>query len=220
MVAFTGDFETHLTAGAGQVAALAAFAAEHGLTFLHIELDRGVTTSQPMLTLRGSGGLADRLDVAHQWCRRLREAGITPTRVKIEASPWTDGVPQHDEAAADQPAYRYFEHHLKLRLPPGMADLIALTDLVEPHGARLSRNALKRSADGAEIRFVNQRCHRVGLASATSRLDRLVAALRDAGHDIVSVEQEYVVHDDNLRIDDGWLPREEPVDTSWTPSRR
>ncbi|WP_229831462.1 nucleotidyl transferase AbiEii/AbiGii toxin family protein [Actinoplanes ianthinogenes] len=207
MTEISGDFETHLTVYPGQADGLAAFAAEHGVTFLHIELDRGTSMSQPMLTLHGSGTLTEQLATVHQWCHWLRVAGMDPIRSKIEAAPWAAGVPQHDEAARDEPAYRYFEHHLKLRLPAGVADLIAITDLVEPHGARLSRNARQRSADGTETRFVNQRCHQVGRDTASQRLDRLVTALREAGHEIVSVEQEYVVHDDNLRLDDGWLPR-------------
>ncbi|MET8461578.1 creatininase family protein [Micromonospora zamorensis] len=59
-----------------------------------------------------------------------------------------------------------------------MADLVALTDLVAPHGARLSRNARREFADGAQERFVNQRCHGAGLATARQRLDELVEALR------------------------------------------
>jgi hypothetical protein len=203
----TGDFETHLTVHPNQAEGLAAFADEHGVTFLHIELDRGAAMSQPMLTLRGSGTLTEQRAVVQDWCRWLRVAGMDPIRSKIEATPWADGVPQHDSDALDEPADRYFEHHLKLRLPAGLTDLIAVTDLVEPHGARLSRNARKRSADGTETRFVNQRCHRVGRATASRRLDRLVTALREAGHEIVSVEQEYVVHDSNLNLDNGWLPR-------------
>jgi Nucleotidyl transferase AbiEii toxin, Type IV TA system len=200
----TGDFETHVTVATGQAERLAAFAAEHGLKFLQIELDRGENTSQPMLTLHGSGTLTEQLATVRGWCSRLRAAGIEPVRSKIEATPWSAGVPQEDQDARAEPADRYFEHHVKLRLPTG-ADLLPITALVEPHGARLSRNARKRSADGSEVRFVNQRCHGVGRSTASRRLDALIGALRE--HDIVSVEQEYVVHDDNLRLDDGWLSR-------------
>ncbi|WIM98247.1 nucleotidyl transferase AbiEii/AbiGii toxin family protein [Actinoplanes oblitus] len=207
MKEISGNFETHLTVYPGQADGLAAFAAEHGAEFLHIELDRGTTRSQPMLTLRGSGTLTEQLAIVRDWCHWLRVAGMDPIRSKIEAAPWADGVPGSDEAARKEPAHRYFEHHVKLRLPARVADLIAITDLVEPHGARLSRNARKRSADGTETRFVNQRCSRVGRDTASRRLDRLVSSLREAGHEVVSVEQEYVVHDDNLRLDDGWLPR-------------
>ncbi|WP_239164150.1 nucleotidyl transferase AbiEii/AbiGii toxin family protein [Actinoplanes palleronii] len=206
MKEITGDFETHVTVYPNQAEVLAAFAADHGATFLHIELDRGSAMSQPMLTLHGSGTLTEQQAVARDWCHWLRVAGMDPIRSKIEVAPWADGVPQHDRDARDEPDDRYFEHHLKLRLPAGMTDLITVTDLVEPHGARLSRNARSRSADGAETRFVNQRCHRVGRSTASLRLDRLVTALREAGHEVVSVEQEYVVQDTNLGLDAGWLP--------------
>lgn len=200
-----GDFEIHVTVRATQAEQLAAFAAEHELKFLHIELDRGVAASQPMLTLHSSGSLGEQVTGVNHWCRQLRAAGIEPVRGKIEATPWAGGVPQHEDAAIGEPAYRYFEHHIKLRLPVG-ADLDAITALVEPHGARLSRNARKRSVDGTGVRFVNQRCHRVGRAVAEGRLGRLLTALREAGHEVVSTEQEYVVYDDNLELDAGWLP--------------
>ncbi|WP_436521740.1 nucleotidyl transferase AbiEii/AbiGii toxin family protein [Actinoplanes sp. HUAS TT8] len=222
MTEISGDFETHLTVRAGEADALAAFAAEHGVKFLEIELDRGETAVQPMLTLHGSGTLMRQVATAHQWCDRLRAAGIDPIRRKIEATPWSTGVPQARGDVFDEPVHRYFEHHIKLRLPPG-ADLGPITALAAPHSARLSRNARTRSADGSEVRFVNQRCRRVGRSDASKRLDLLVAALREAGHDVVSVEQEYVVLDDNLALDDGWLRgegqayREESVAPEYRP---
>ncbi|BCY06751.1 nucleotidyl transferase AbiEii/AbiGii toxin family protein [Actinoplanes sp. L3-i22] len=205
MTEISGDFETHVTVPAGQAGALAGFAAEHGVKFLHIELDRGESASQPMLTLHGSGTFMAQVVAVQDWCDRLRAAGLEPIRAKIEATPWAVGVPQQESDVHGEPAYRYFEHHLKLRLPAG-TELGPITELAESHGARLSRNARARSADGAEVRFVNQRCHRVGRAVASERLELLAGALRAAGHEVVSVEQEYVVLDDNLRLDSGWLP--------------
>ncbi|MEV6600911.1 nucleotidyl transferase AbiEii/AbiGii toxin family protein [Actinoplanes sp. NPDC051346] len=214
-----GTFETHLTGWDHDRAALAAFAAEHGLGYVYIELDRGFTRHQPMLTLPGSGTLEQQHAMVRDWCARLKKAGIRPTRTKIEAAPWSTGVPDTDRAASAEPDGRYFEHHVKVRLPSAaVADLLALTDLSEAHGARLSRNARRRDTDGGEERFVNQRCHKVGRATATERLDRLVAALRTAGHDVASVEQEYVVYDSNLDLDQGWLnaaPPPEPWVTKW-----
>jgi hypothetical protein len=202
----SGDFEIHITSHAGYAEKLASFAARHGLKFVHILLDRGLYVSQPMLTLTGRGSLADQQAALQRWQRELREAGIYPRRSKIEAAPWCVGVPQLDEEAATEPEGRYFEHHIKLLLPrPRVADLVAVTDLVAPHGARLSRNARRERADGAEERFVNQRCHSVGLATARQRLDALVDALQAGGYQIVGVEQEYVVFDSDLRHDQGWL---------------
>ncbi|MET8150161.1 nucleotidyl transferase AbiEii/AbiGii toxin family protein [Actinoplanes sp. NPDC049668] len=201
-----GTFETHITVASGQAANLAAFAAEHGLKFVHIALDRGDTPSQPMLTLDGSGALDRQRASVRDWCERLRAAGIHPLRTKIEATPWSAGVPQTDPQAHDEPAERYFEHHVKVRLPAErVVDQLAVTDVAERHGARLSRNARRLGPDGGHERFVNQRCHRVGRATAAERLDALVRDLRTAGHDVVSVEQEYVVHDSRIDLDRGWL---------------
>jgi hypothetical protein len=202
----SGDFEIHITVHAGYAETLESFAATHGMKFVHILLDRGTYVSQPMVTLPGRGTLADQHAAVQRWQGELRKAGIYSCRTKIEAAPWCLGVPQSDQDAATEPDGRYFEHHIKLLLPTvTMADLVAVTDLVAPHGARLSRNARRVRTDGAQERFVSQRCHGVGLATARRRLDMLVDALRAAGYDIIAVEQEYVVFDSDLGHDQGWL---------------
>ncbi|MGI5145385.1 nucleotidyl transferase AbiEii/AbiGii toxin family protein [Plantactinospora sp. CA-294935] len=207
----SGDFEIHVTVHAQAGEKLAAFAAKHGVKFLHIVLDRGVFASQPMLTLTGRGTLKEQHAAVERWQRDLRSAGLHPIRSKIEAAPWCSGVPRSDEEAAAEPAGRYFEHHVKLLLPSAaVADLLAVTDVVSPHDARLSRNARRERADGAQERFVTQRCHGVGIGTARQKLDALVEALRSAGHEIVTVEQEYVVFDSHLSHDQGWL-KEAPI---------
>ncbi len=47
----SGDFEIHLTGYDHQRDQLAAFAGDHGLKYVYIELDRGNSVLQPMLTL-------------------------------------------------------------------------------------------------------------------------------------------------------------------------
>ncbi|MBB2944544.1 hypothetical protein FB565_004273 [Actinoplanes lutulentus] len=201
-----GTFETHITVRAHEGPALRQFADEHGLKFLHIELDRGTWRSQPMLTLHGSGTLEAQQAVVREWCERLSAAGFAPQRSKIEATPWSAGVPETDADAKTEPADRYFEHHVKVRLSSArIVELLAVTEVAERHGARLSRNARRRDSDGAQERFVNQRCRHVGRQSAAERLDRLVEDFRAAGHEVVSAEQEYVVHDSHLDLDHGWL---------------
>ncbi|MET7747671.1 nucleotidyl transferase AbiEii/AbiGii toxin family protein [Micromonospora sp. NPDC005367] len=220
MLEVSGDFEIHITAHASQAEKLWAFASEHGVKFVHIVLDRGAYSSQPMLTLGGRGTLTDQHAAVQRWQRELREAGIYPCRSKVEAAPWCVGVPQSDEQAAVEPGGRYFEHHVKLLLPSTVvADLVALTDLVAPHGARLSRNARRELVDGAQERFVNQRCHGVGLATARRRLDELVETLRVAGHEPTTVEQEYVVFDSDLHHDHGWLDPPTPSASGWALER-
>ncbi|MEH1163835.1 nucleotidyl transferase AbiEii/AbiGii toxin family protein [Micromonospora sp. CPCC 205539] len=201
----SGDFEVHITVPEWDAGKVASFAENHGLKYTHVVLDQGETPSQPMLTLTGSGSLRQQRDGAYQWAARLRATGLGVARVKIEAVPWAHGVPISDEDAAAQPPGRYFEHHVKLLLPAGVATVVAMTEVAERHGARLSRNARRTRDDGRQERFVTQRCHQVGLHTAKARLDDLVAALRDTGQDIVAVEQEYVVFDDRMELDAGWL---------------
>ncbi|WP_344128443.1 nucleotidyl transferase AbiEii/AbiGii toxin family protein [Luedemannella flava] len=218
MVDVSGDFEIHITAPSHEAEKLAEFADRHGVTFVHILLDRGAQVSQPMLSLTGSGTLDEQRILARSWYDRLRQAGMHPCRIKVEAAPWCAGVPRSDDDAAAEPTGRYFEHHVKVLLPElSVEDLTAITDLVAPHGARLSRNARRQRPDGRHERFVNQRCLGVGLATARRRLDDLVTTLRAAGHEILQAEQEYVVSDDHLSLDNGWL--DAPASRSYVVER-
>lgn len=194
-----GDFEIHLTLRADP--RLAGLAAEHGLKYTRIVLDRGVTPDQPMLTLRTRGGLDAVVADARAWAVRLVADGFTVVRVKVEASPVNDGVPQ---TGAEVPPQRYFEHHVKLSL--AAADLDTARRISLRHAAHLSRNARRGDAGGRHERFVTQRCHGCGRPEARRRLDALVAELTAAGLAVAEVEQEYVVLDSNPAVDAGWLP--------------
>ncbi|MEU7132028.1 hypothetical protein [Streptomyces sp. NPDC046261] len=207
---FTGDFEAHLTVRAADpttVAALERYAVGRNVKFAHIVLDRGRTVSQPMLTLRGFGTLAAVRGVVAEAVGEVRGAGFEVVRVKVEAAPWADGVPEGDEGAVALGAGYYFEHHLKLLLPPG-ADVAPLAELASGHCAHLSRNARRVRADGRAERFVTQRCRLVGRRTAGSRLDALVAAVGAGGYEMVSVEREFVVYDSDASLDAGWITEE------------
>lgn len=197
---FAGEFETHLTVAADRDGALQRFAAAHGLKCLHIELARGAQPLQPMLSWRGRGGFGPQRARAEAVAAQLRAAGLAPVRIKIEAAPGNRGVPRHD---ADAVAGRYFESHIKLLLPAG-ADLAALAARVAGHGAHLSRNALRTREDGLDERFVTQRS-RGGLERAQADLRALLDALDGMGLRRAGAETEYVVYDDNLAVDDGWI---------------
>lgn len=193
-----GDFEIHLTLLADPRSA--GFAAARGLKYTHIVLDRGATPDQPMLTLRARGDLAIASAEAGRWAERLTGDGFTVLRVKVEASPFNDGVPQLDAEAVPD---RYFEHHVKLVVDrPGIE---AARRISERHTAHVSRNARRGDPGGRHERFVTQRCHDCGRPEARRRLDALLADLTAAGLAIVEVEQEYVVLDSNPAVDSGWI---------------
>lgn len=204
---FAGDLETHLTVATHQANAsdaLRRFADLHGLKYLHIMLDRGQTVSQPMLTRHARGGLSNELSIARDLARKLDTAGFAVTRIKVEAAPFNQDVPQTDGDVTGLEGNLYFEHHVKL-LVGRDTDLTTLTQLASRHQAHLSRNALRVREDGQLERFVTQRCWSVGRATAEQRLDALRQELVSAGWMIVDIEAEFVIYDNNLEVDAGWI---------------
>ncbi|RKE21167.1 hypothetical protein [Streptomyces sp. TLI_171] len=202
--AVTGRYETHLTLAPAEADALAGWAAARGLEFTHILLARGRHPSQPMVSWRAEGALAAQHRRAAAEAARLRAAGFTPVRVKIEAAPWAPEVPATDALAELADAAHYFEHHVKVRLAPG-TPREALVAAAAGHHAHVSWNARRTEPGGHRQYFVTQRCHRVGLTTAGARLDRLLAALTAAGLPPLKAEREYVVHDSAFALDAGWL---------------
>ncbi|GGU39011.1 nucleotidyl transferase AbiEii/AbiGii toxin family protein [Lentzea flava] len=198
---FSGEFELHLTGSEWQVDELAAFAARHQVKFSHIELHQGEVPSQPMLTIGATGTLDEVRAVAAQWRRKLFEAELHVVRVKIEAAPWNDGVPQSDEDA--DPAL-YFEHHVKVLMSGTWHDWYArILKAVDGHEAHVSQNARRKYENGTQERFVTQRCFGVGRDTAKQNLAALLADLEEFA--VLEVEEEYVVDDDALHIDNGWI---------------
>ncbi len=203
------QYEIHLTLCAGDVDRAVEFARPRGVKFTHIVLAQGTGRSQPMLTIPVSGSLSAARAAADQWWTAVRNAFLSPTRVKIEAAPWNTGVPQSDDDAAAEPPGRYFEHHVKLVLPDSsVRRLFDLADLVVPHGAHVSTNARRDHRDGGHERFVTQRCHGVGRRTARKQFEALVTALTQAGYQIAESEEEYVVVDSMPSLDNGWLDAE------------
>ncbi|MBC8142321.1 MAG: hypothetical protein H7Y38_12865 [Armatimonadetes bacterium] len=205
---FAGMLEIHLTlSGTHEGAArqrLQAHAEAIGWKYLHIVLSRGDTFSQPMLTRHVRSDLGTAQGVAKAAAQCLAADGFAVTRTKIETAPTRTDVPQSDEAAQTAPPCRYFEAHIKLLLPP-TADIAALTQVAESHGAHLSRNANKERADGNRERFVTVRGYRMGRETAHRNLLALLAALTPLGHEVLETEEEYVIYDSNETEDKGWL---------------
>ncbi|MFJ5061763.1 hypothetical protein ACIP96_20390 [Streptomyces nigra] len=183
-------------ADAAETGRLRRWAAAEGLKLTVIELARGRTPSQPMLTLIGAPSRATARASAEEVAARLRAGGFVPVRVKVESAPWAPEVP-----AGPCGGGQYFEHHVKLRLPAD-TDLGALAARVVPYGAHLSWNA-RRTVGARHERFVTQRCRGVDATGAGEELERLLGEL--AGLDVVDVEREFVLYDSDLSVDDGWI---------------
>jgi len=208
MKTFAGTFETHLTVrlpglpGEGNEG-LARWAGRHGMKYAEILLDRGAAPRQPMLTYHGTGTLPSQLALAQQRTGDLRGDGLDVVRVKVEAAPWNEDVPQSAAEASALTPGCYFEHHVKLALASD-AEVDAVRLVGSQHAGHVSRNARRGAHDGRHERFLTQRCRLVGRPEARLRLEALLGALAGAGHDVMEVEEEFVVHDDNPGLDHGW----------------
>lgn len=205
--AFAGVFETHLTVRLpgqlGEDEGLARWAERHGMKYTKILLDRGETAQQPMLTYHGSGMLPAQLALAWRRTGELRGGGFDVVRVKVEAAPWNEDVPRNAAEALALAPGCYFEHHVKLVLA-GDAEVDAVRGIGARHAGHLSRNARRGVHGGRHERFLTQRCRLVGRPEAGRRLQALLGALERAGHRVIEVEEEFVVHDDNPGLDRGW----------------
>lgn len=182
-----------------EIPRLQQWGANRNLKFLHILLERGAHISQPMLTRHGCGNLTGELQMAKNLEIDLNSANFSVSRIKIEAAPWNQDIPQSDRLASTQ-AHRYFEHHIKLSLESTI-DIFPLKELIHHHSAHISRNALKIRADGSLERFVTQRCIGVGQIEAQNRLKNLVESIESLGYVPIDIESEFVVYDSNLALD-------------------
>jgi hypothetical protein len=207
-----GPLESHVTVACpdDDTARLARWAERRGLDFAHIVLARGRNRSQPMLNLRGYGTAAEQVRAALDVARELTEAGFHVVRVKTEVAPWAVGVPQRDTVPLGRDTELHFEHHVKLLLPAGH-DRARLQTAVAPHHAHVSWNARRTRDDGREERFVTQRCHAVGRATAERRLAALLTDLHAHRYHVLETEREFVLHDTHLALDDGWISPSETI---------
>ena len=204
---FTGELETHLTirlTKSKSVEDLHNWGAPRGLKCLHIVLEQGEVCSQPMLTRRTTGKLTDEIAAAENLKKLLTADGFPVSRVKIEAAPSNDDVPQTTAEIKDRSNQRYFESHIKI-ICGKKADNGELIEAVAPYSAHLSRNAFRRREDESEERFVTQRSPKVGYAESRNRLNSLLREIRALNYTVIDVEEEYVVYDSNLEIDAGWI---------------
>jgi hypothetical protein len=199
-----GEFETHITVSLNdnidEIKRLHRWCIDRNLKFLHILLDRGISRSQPMLTRRGRGNFADELKIANSLSQELNDEKFPVVRIKIEAAPGNQGVPQSDLEALAHPIDRYFEHHVKL-LIESATDILPLRELARQHSAHLSLNALQIRLDGDRERFVTQRCMNVGRIEAKKQLQLLLDAIESCGYRSIDIEEEFVIYDSNLSLD-------------------
>ena len=209
MQPYNGDFEVHATVCLTHPVSWEQFhtwCTQRQVKPVRILLARGEHVDQPMATWRRSRTrLPAVLSEALLVLNELQDAGFAVVRLKVEAAPFNQGIPQSDEEAGELPENNYFEHHIKL-LRKRKAPCDRLLEICEERSAHLSQNAWREWRPGSEERFVTLRSYCCGRLRYVLRLKALLDALRMIGEQVIEVESEYCVYDSNLDLDRGWLP--------------
>ena len=116
---YSGPVEVHVTAhlentpsakSRFQMACLAL-----GGKSIWIELEEGETINQPMFGLRLNTSPKEQVDKIRDIVESLTQ-DFSIKRIKVEAGPDNENVPQTAAAARDEPDDCYFEHHVALSL--------------------------------------------------------------------------------------------------------
>lgn len=192
-----GAYEIHLTISATKSSAwssLAAAGAALGAKCLVVELARGATPLQPMLTLAHHGSLTEARQAAETAAASPALAGQEVRRCKIERE-ISDRVPEQESAWNAH----YYEWHGRLTVPPSAR--AELARLCQASGGHLSTNAQGQYGDR---RFVTLR--EAGTeALLRDRVAVLSAALADRCWKFDKQRWEAVMFDSNLELDAGWL---------------
>lgn len=192
-------FELHITVEdllPAERGGFVAFCSQREAKPILIELSQGECIKQPMLTkVVKAPALEAALEQADVLSQQLQLASFRVKRLKIEvpascASEW-DTTP-----GAFAP---YFEWHGKI----AYTGVDALKDLCLQHRVHLSLNALKN--EGA-TRFITLREHG-GKEVFEQRVKALVDALSDGDWPVMKQQSEYCVYDNNVFLDNGWLPQ-------------
>ncbi len=153
-----------------------------------IELARGDTPLQPMLTLGKAGKLNEVIRFAQMLSRELSESGYQILRCKIEC----------DAVAAHEASHHYFEWHGRVEVLE--LDRARLALVCQEYGGHLSQNAIR----GSNKRYVTVR-ETDDYPQLGSRVAALCAAIGEQGWEVSKQQWERVVYDSNLALDFGWL---------------
>lgn len=208
MQTYKGVFEAHITIKSihtEDFSVFQSFCAENNLKPIQIELARGDFALQQMTSSVHEGIFGGVLEEVKEIATRLGRQGFEVVRLKIEASPFNEGLPAHNAEVADHPAENYFEHHLKLALADFASVASLLETVCQKYEAHISRNAFKKTENGIEERFVTVRHYGLGRQEAEEALQKLADDLTQNGFEILKSVTEYCVYDDFVNLDANWL---------------
>ncbi|NML21406.1 hypothetical protein HHL16_11005 [Pseudoflavitalea sp. G-6-1-2] len=191
-------FELHITTvplSPAEIPAFTDFCIDRNAKPLLIELERGEFIEQPMFNkVVVCANLQEALIIATSYSEELIEKSWLVKRLKIE-------IPAYCFETWKQPASNhqpYFEWHGKIKGEVSRN----LQELCEQHKAHLSLNALNKKGN---IRFITLREFGSRL-KFEKRVHGLIQDIHASELPLLKHISEYCVYDNNVFLDNGWLP--------------
>lgn len=169
-----------------------------------IELEGGQSINQPMFGIRMSSTARTQADNIKALVEAFAQDFLVK-RIKVEAGPHNNNIPQSSDVALNEPDDCYFEHHVAMELK-GDTDFDGLKSELAGYHGYLSRNAFKTAPQsGEQIRFATQRFSKVTQKEADAKLEKLVNYMKKKQLNVMRIEREYNIFDSNLHLDQGWM---------------
>ena len=203
---YKGLFEAHVSIAPlekHQAEDFRAFCEKHHCKAIQIVLSRGTTPVQPMSCSRHQGTLESAKAEVNQLARDMQQAGYEVKRLKIEAYPKNQDIPQNQKEAKNHSAQNYFEHHWKVLLSSKPTE--ELLNICEQFKAHFSKNAFKKRTDQKQEHFITLRLYGQGLQETESTCAAFKTRLEALQVEVLKSITEYCVYDDYVTLDDQWL---------------
>lgn len=195
-----GLHEIHITVQPDQVALLRFFCVQNKMKPILATALYGDHPNQLMISKYSKGTSGEVIKKAHNIADKMREFGLTPIRVKVEAMIHCKGAPRGDE----KPYKRddYWEFHIKVEIN-NMEELALLSETAKEHDAHISFNAFKKET----IPLVTLRLYECSYNEAIKQKDILLDHIKEVGFPLHhGIHHELSVYDNNQKLDKGWLP--------------
>ncbi|MFN0203455.1 MAG: hypothetical protein ACKVTZ_18150 [Bacteroidia bacterium] len=204
---YRGNFEAHITLQNYENTQKERFlntANQLNVKAIVIELARGDVPIQPMTCSFHQGEYETVKKEVEQLAKQLEIAGFSVSRLKIEASPWNEHIPQTSTEAANHSPKNYFEHHTKIEINENTS-IENLLSLCQKHQAHLSKNAFKSYTNGLSEHFITLRHYTLGLQESQAQFQLLQNELAQSHYVLLKNITEYCIYDSKVEVDNNWL---------------
>lgn len=206
MLEYEGVFEAHISIvpiNQEQANIFKSFCEAEGIKAIQIVLARGTTPIQPMSSSMHWGKFSTVKSEVETLVHKIAQLGFEVKRMKIEAAPNNQDIPQTIEDLSRHDSKNYFEHHWKILLEGEPSE--KLLALCEEYKAHFSQNAFKEREDGFSEHFLTLRLYEKGLQEAEKVCEDFTEALKAQKVEVLKFITEYCIYDDFVMLDEEWL---------------